>query len=112
MPTAAVTSKPIGFALIDMAFPADAQRAMNELNGRVMLNRRVHIQLAQKPAEATPIQAAVASGAATRRLHVGNLDEDTTKKELEDFFKRHHMYAHLLRQNLSGGQLIYITVRH
>jgi len=43
------TSRPVGYAFVDLSTPSEAERAINELNGHVVLERKVSIQLARKP---------------------------------------------------------------
>ncbi|KIV99401.1 hypothetical protein, variant [Verruconis gallopava] len=47
------TTRPVGYAFVDLSTPSEAERAINELNGKNILDRKVSIQLARKP-EATP----------------------------------------------------------
>ncbi|KAF2862326.1 RNA-binding domain-containing protein [Piedraia hortae CBS 480.64] len=43
------TTRPVGYAFVDVATPAEAERAIQELNGKSILDRKVSVQLARKP---------------------------------------------------------------
>lgn len=43
------TSRPVGYAFVDLSAPSEAERAISELNGQTILDRKVSIQLARKP---------------------------------------------------------------
>ncbi|KAL9617529.1 MAG: hypothetical protein Q9160_007687 [Pyrenula sp. 1 TL-2023] len=43
------TSRPVGYAFVDLKSPDDAQTAINELSGKEILERKVSVQLARKP---------------------------------------------------------------
>jgi len=43
------TSRPVGYAFVDLSAPSEAERAIAELNGQTILDRKVSIQLARKP---------------------------------------------------------------
>jgi len=56
------TSRPVGYAFVDLSTPSEAERAINELNGQVVLERKVSIQLARKPEQQSE-SAVVTEGA-------------------------------------------------
>jgi RNA recognition motif-containing protein len=39
----------VGYAFVDLSTPTEADRAINDLNGQSILERKVSIQLARKP---------------------------------------------------------------
>lgn len=70
IPTNPRTNRPVGYAFVDLSTPTEAERAIAELNGQVILERKVSIQLARKPepaAEGTTSGGEGASGGETRR---------------------------------------------
>ncbi|KAI9793688.1 MAG: hypothetical protein M1816_007583 [Peltula sp. TS41687] len=40
--------RPVGYAFVDLSTPAEAERAINELSGKEILQRKVSVQLARK----------------------------------------------------------------
>ncbi|KZZ92202.1 RNP domain protein [Moelleriella libera RCEF 2490] len=46
------TDRPVGYAFVDLSTPSEAERAIADLSGRDILDRKVSVQLARKP-EAT-----------------------------------------------------------
>lgn len=64
------TTRPVGYAFVDLSTPSEAERAIAELNGQTILERKVSIQLARKPethAEGTTSGGEGTSGNETRR---------------------------------------------
>ncbi|KAF1812541.1 RNA-binding domain-containing protein [Eremomyces bilateralis CBS 781.70] len=49
IPTNPRTQRPVGYAFVDLSTPSEAERAIAELNGQSILDRKVSIQLARKP---------------------------------------------------------------
>ena len=49
IPTNPRTSRPVGYAFVDLSTPSEAERAIAELNGQTILDRKVSVQLAKKP---------------------------------------------------------------
>jgi RNA recognition motif-containing protein len=49
IPTNPRTTRPVGYAFVDLSTPSEAERAIAELNGKSILDRKVSIQLARKP---------------------------------------------------------------
>ena len=49
------TTKPVGYAFVDLATSSEAERAVSELNDKTILERKVSVQLARKPDE--PVHA-------------------------------------------------------
>jgi len=43
------TSRPVGYAFVDLSTPSEAERAIAELSGKEILDRKVSVQLARKP---------------------------------------------------------------
>jgi RNA recognition motif-containing protein len=43
------TDRPVGYAFVDLSTPQDAERAIAELSGKEILDRKVSVQLARKP---------------------------------------------------------------
>ncbi len=43
------TEKPVGYAFVDLSTPTEAERAIQELSGKEILERKVSVQLARKP---------------------------------------------------------------
>ena len=51
IPTNPRTTRPVGYAFVDVSTPQEAERAVNELNQKQILDRAVFVQLARKPDE-------------------------------------------------------------
>lgn len=49
IPTNPRTSRPVGYAFVDLATSNEAQRAISELSGKEVLARKVSVQLARRP---------------------------------------------------------------
>nr|POF17114.1 single-stranded tg1-3 dna-binding protein [Quercus suber] len=49
IPTNPRTTRPVGYAFVDVSTPSEAERAINELNGKTIMDRKVSVQLARKP---------------------------------------------------------------
>lgn len=43
------TDRPVGYAFVDLSTPTEAERAIEELSGKDILERKVSVQLARKP---------------------------------------------------------------
>lgn len=43
------TDRPVGYAFVDLSTPSEAERAIDELSGKEILERKVSVQLARKP---------------------------------------------------------------
>lgn len=43
------TSRPVGYAFVDLKSAEDAQQAISDLSGKEILERKVSVQLARKP---------------------------------------------------------------
>lgn len=43
------TDRPVGYAFVDLSTPTEAERAITELSGKEILERKVSVQLARKP---------------------------------------------------------------
>lgn len=43
------TDRPVGYAFVDLSTPSEAERAITELSGKEILERKVSVQLARKP---------------------------------------------------------------
>ena len=70
IPTNPRTSRPVGYAFVALSTPSEAERAIAELNGKAILDRKVSIQLARTPeahAEGTGSGAEGTSGTEQRR---------------------------------------------
>lgn len=69
IPTNPRTTRPVGYAFVDVSTPSEAERAISELNGKTILDRKVSVQLARKPepASATGESAEGADGKPRRR---------------------------------------------
>ncbi|MCJ1484945.1 hypothetical protein MMC06_005118 [Schaereria dolodes] len=62
IPTNPRTTRPVGYAFVDLSTPTEAQRAISELSGKEILDRKVSVQLARKPETAAEKAEAAASG--------------------------------------------------
>ncbi|KAI4162927.1 MAG: hypothetical protein LQ342_003438 [Letrouitia transgressa] len=62
IPTNPRTTRPVGYAFVDLSTADEAQKAIVELSGKEILDRKVSVQLARKPETATEKAEAVASG--------------------------------------------------
>ena len=51
----------MGYAFVDVSTPSEADRAISELNGKSIMDRKVSVQLARKP-EPANIETAEAAG--------------------------------------------------
>ncbi|UPX21065.1 uncharacterized protein EKO05_0011270 [Ascochyta rabiei] len=70
IPTNPRTSRPVGYAFVALSTPSEAERAIAELNGKAILDRKVSIQLARTPeahADGPGSGAEGASGTEQRR---------------------------------------------
>ncbi|KAF2653188.1 RNA-binding domain-containing protein [Lophiostoma macrostomum CBS 122681] len=70
IPTNPRTSRPVGYAFVALSTPTEAERAIAELNGKAILDRKVSIQLARTPeahAEGSGSGAEGTSGTEHRR---------------------------------------------
>ena len=56
------TTRPVGYAFVDLATSTEAQRAISELSGKEVLNRKVSVQLARRPETAAEKAENAASG--------------------------------------------------
>ncbi|KAK4246419.1 hypothetical protein C7999DRAFT_33137 [Corynascus novoguineensis] len=65
------TDRPVGYAFVDLSTPSEAERAIAELSGKEILERKVSVQLARKPESNEKAEGANAEGGAegTRRRH-------------------------------------------
>ncbi|KAL8853651.1 MAG: hypothetical protein Q9221_001462 [Calogaya cf. arnoldii] len=62
IPTNPRTARPVGYAFVDMTTADEAQRAITELSGKEIMDRKVSVQLARKPETAADKADAAASG--------------------------------------------------
>ncbi|KAL2137387.1 hypothetical protein VTI74DRAFT_8 [Chaetomium olivicolor] len=62
------TDRPVGYAFVDLSTPSEAERAIAELSGKEILERKVSVQLARKPESNEKAEGANAEGGeGTRR---------------------------------------------
>jgi len=60
------TNRPVGYAFVDLETAAEAEKAISELSGKEILERKVSVQLARKPeAAGDKTEAAVSGGEGT-----------------------------------------------
>ena len=64
IPTNPRTTRPVGYAFVDLSTADEAQKAITELSGKQILDRKVSVQLARKPETAAEKQAAAAANGA------------------------------------------------
>jgi RNA recognition motif-containing protein len=57
------TDRPVGYAFVDLSTPSEADRAIAELSGKEVLERKVSVQLARKPEPAEKTEGANGEGA-------------------------------------------------
>lgn len=57
------TDRPVGYAFVDLSTPSEAERAIAELSGKEVLERKVSVQLARKPEPAEKTEGANGEGA-------------------------------------------------
>ncbi|KAI4138920.1 MAG: hypothetical protein LQ341_004449 [Variospora aurantia] len=62
IPTNPRTTRPVGYAFVDLSTADEAQKAITELSGKDILERKVSVQLARKPETAAEKAEAAASG--------------------------------------------------
>ena len=62
IPTNPRTTRPVGYAFVDLSTATEAQRAIAELSGKEVMNRKVSVQLARKPETAAERAEAAVSG--------------------------------------------------
>jgi RNA recognition motif-containing protein len=55
IPTNPRTTRPVGYAFVDVSTSSEADRAIQELNGQSILDRKVSVQLARKPEPAAEV---------------------------------------------------------
>jgi RNA recognition motif-containing protein len=67
IPTNPRTTRPVGYAFVDVSTSSEADRAIQELNGQSILDRKVSVQLARKPEPAPEPTAEGGEGAPRRR---------------------------------------------
>jgi RNA recognition motif-containing protein len=67
IPTNPRTTRPVGYAFVDVSTPSEAERAINELNSKTILDRKVSVQLARKPEPAGTTEAGAEGGENKRR---------------------------------------------
>ncbi|KAK3672013.1 hypothetical protein LTR78_008188 [Recurvomyces mirabilis] len=67
IPTNPRTTRPVGYAFVDVSTPSEAERAINELNGKTILDRKVSVQLARKPEPAAATEGAAEGGEGQQR---------------------------------------------
>ncbi|KAK3167592.1 hypothetical protein OEA41_010719 [Lepraria neglecta] len=72
IPTNPRTTRPVGYAFVDLSTAEEAQKAINELAGNFILERKVSVQLARKPETAAEKQAAAAASGAEGSGGEGN----------------------------------------
>lgn len=66
------TSRPVGYAFVDLKKADDAQKAIDALSGKDILERKVSVQLARKPdAEAPKATSTTEEGAEARKRSSG-----------------------------------------
>jgi RNA recognition motif-containing protein len=58
------TDRPVGYAFVDLSTPSEAERAIQELSGKEILERKVSVQLARKPEPAGEKEGAASGGEA------------------------------------------------
>ena len=65
------TDRPVGYAFVDLSTPSEADRAIAELSGKEILERKVSVQLARKPEQNEKAEGAniEGGGEGTRRRH-------------------------------------------
>lgn len=56
------TDRPVGYAFVDLSTPSEAERAIAELSGKEILERKVSVQLARKPEPAEKGEGAASGG--------------------------------------------------
>ncbi|EKD16769.1 uncharacterized protein L3040_006270 [Drepanopeziza brunnea f. sp. 'multigermtubi'] len=56
------TERPVGYAFVDLSTPSEAERAIAELSGKEILERKVSVQLARKPESNAEKAEGAASG--------------------------------------------------
>ncbi|KAK3353503.1 hypothetical protein B0T25DRAFT_213176 [Lasiosphaeria hispida] len=57
------TDRPVGYAFVDLSTPSEAERAIAELSGKEILERKVSVQLARKPEANEKAEGANGEGA-------------------------------------------------
>ncbi|KAI4266991.1 MAG: hypothetical protein LQ337_008580 [Flavoplaca oasis] len=62
IPTNPRTARPVGYAFVDLTTAEEAQKAIEALNGKDIMDRKVSVQLARKPETAAEKAEAAASG--------------------------------------------------
>ncbi|TGO19838.1 hypothetical protein BTUL_0002g00840 [Botrytis tulipae] len=56
------TERPVGYAFVDLSTPTEAERAISELSGKEILDRKVSVQLARKPETNDKTETAASGG--------------------------------------------------
>ena len=70
IPTNPRTTRPVGYAFVDLVTAEEAEKAIQELSGKSILDRKVSVQLARKP-ETAEEKAAKGEANPTRRRSSG-----------------------------------------
>jgi RNA recognition motif-containing protein len=65
------TNRPVGYAFVDFTSAPEADRAISELSGKEILDRKVSVQLARNPAEKNEASGGEASGGEGRKRGSG-----------------------------------------
>jgi RNA recognition motif-containing protein len=66
------TDRPVGYAFVDLSTPSEAERAIAELSGKEILDRKVSVQLARKPEQNADKAEGTASGGEGQNGEEGN----------------------------------------
>lgn len=66
------TERPVGYAFVDLSTPSEAERAIAELSGKEILDRKVSVQLARKPEQNADKADGAAAGAEAQDGEDGN----------------------------------------
>jgi len=65
------TNRPVGYAFVDLTTAPEADRAISELSGKEILDRKVSVQLARNPAEKNEASGGEGSGGEGRKRGSG-----------------------------------------
>jgi RNA recognition motif-containing protein len=65
------TNRPVGYAFVDLKTAEDAEKAISNLSGNEILERKVSVQLARKPDQAAPTEPGAEGADGERKRSAG-----------------------------------------
>ena len=84
IPTNPRTSRPVGYAFVDLTTSQAAEAAKSQLSGKDILARKISVQLARKPAKVTSVRTRDAEGSSDP-MAKETVDEIDYQHSVKDF---------------------------